>query len=170
MWRRAVETPCFFGRLQVQAGAGESRPYACLAWLSGCKVLAASPQLFLQPQRPSARRVAARVSPLWEVEHAVCKAERKLQKLMGKKIKRRQAGYICSMMLFMLPCFCLLLSTFLLTLSSHRRRHLVFAYTVSPVPVSNPLRSLTSCLCLVISFSEQLLCRALPPGPFFVCS
>lgn len=85
------------------------------------------------------------------------------------KVRGHKAGNICSMIPLMLPCFYLLLATSLLTLSSHHRRRLVFAYAVSPIPVSNPCRSFISCLHLFISFSEQFLHKTLPPKPFFAC-
>lgn len=86
------------------------------------------------------------------------------------KVRGHKAGHICFMMLLVLPCVYLLLATSLLTLSSHHRRRLVFAYAVSPIPVSNPCHSFISCLHLFISFSEQFLRKALPPRPFFACS
>lgn len=157
---RTAETPRIFGGPQVEAGGGEGRPYACLA--------AAEPS---QRAHSSSRSPGDRTpAGLWPGSRSCVQSREETAEIDsggGRKVRGNEALHVCSMMLFTLPSFYLLLATSLLALSSHHRRRLVFAYTASPGPVSNPRRRLAGRLCVFVSFSEQLLCRALcrPPPP-----
>lgn len=157
---RAAETPRFFGGPQVEAGGGEGRPYACLA--------AAEPS---QRAHSSSRSPGDRTpAGLWPGSRSCVQSREETAEIDrggGRKVRGNEALHVCSMMLFTLPSFYLLLATSSLALSSHHRRHLVFAYTASPGPVSNPRRRLAGRLCVFVSFSEQLLCRALCRPPLF---